>query len=78
MPHVNVSVIYYSATGTVPGMVEPVAAVAEKTGASVRLRQVLELAPAEAIASDAAWSQHVAGRVVPVARRQRKRADGAD
>ncbi len=30
----------------------------EKAGAEVRLRQVAELAPAEAIAANAAWSQH--------------------
>jgi NAD(P)H dehydrogenase (quinone) len=55
---VNVSVIYYSATGTLHGMAERVAAAAAKAGAEVRLRQVAELAPAEAIASNQAWSQH--------------------
>jgi NAD(P)H dehydrogenase (quinone) len=56
---VNVSVIYYSMTGTLHGMAERLAAAAEKAGAEVRLRQVPELAPAEAIASNQAWSQHV-------------------
>src|SRR3954447_20648422 len=39
-------------------MAERVTQAAEKAGADVRLRQVAELAPAEAIASNAAWSQH--------------------
>jgi len=54
----NLSVIYYSATGTVHTMAERLAQAGEKAGAEVRLRQVPELAPAEAIASNAAWSQH--------------------
>lgn len=58
MTDVNASVIYYSATGTIHRMAERLAAAAEKAGAQVRLRQVTELAPAEAIASNAAWSQH--------------------
>jgi len=55
---VNVSVIYYSSTGTLHGMAERLAATADKAGAEVRLRQVPELAPAEAIAANQAWSQH--------------------
>jgi NAD(P)H dehydrogenase (quinone) len=55
---VKLAVIYYSATGTVHAMAERVTQAAEKAGADVRLRQVAELAPAEAIASNAAWSQH--------------------
>jgi NAD(P)H dehydrogenase (quinone) len=55
---VKLAVIYYSATGTVHAMAERVTQAAEKAGAEVRLRQVAELAPAEAIASNAAWSQH--------------------
>jgi len=55
---VKLAVIYYSATGTVHAMAERVTEAAEKAGADVRLRQVAELAPAEAIASNAAWSQH--------------------
>jgi NAD(P)H dehydrogenase (quinone) len=52
-------VIYYSSTGTVHAMAERLAEAGEKAGAEVRLRQVDELAPPEAIASNAAWSQHV-------------------
>jgi NAD(P)H dehydrogenase (quinone) len=58
MADVKLAVIYYSATGTLHGMAQRVAAAGEKAGAEVRLRQVAELAPDEAIASNAAWSQH--------------------
>lgn len=58
MAQVKLSVIYYSATGTVHAMAERVVEAAQKSGAEVRLRQVPELAPPEAIASNAAWSQH--------------------
>ncbi|MFI6284555.1 NAD(P)H:quinone oxidoreductase [Streptomyces sp. NPDC051018] len=55
---VNVSVIYYSATGTVFALAKAAATAAEKLGAEVRLRKVPELAPAEAIAANAGWSAH--------------------
>ncbi|WP_449064061.1 NAD(P)H:quinone oxidoreductase [Planomonospora algeriensis] len=58
MTDVRVSVIYYSSTGTVHAMAKRLASAAEAAGARVRLRQVPELAPEEAIASNAAWSQH--------------------
>lgn len=58
MADVKLAVIYYSATGTIHGMAHRIAAAGEKAGAEVRLRQVAELAPAEAIASNAGWSQH--------------------
>lgn len=54
----KLAVIYYSSTGTVHAMAQRLAAAGEKAGATVRLRQVAELAPPEAIASNAAWSQH--------------------
>jgi NAD(P)H dehydrogenase (quinone) len=54
----KLAIIYYSSTGTIHGMAERLAAAGEKAGAEVRLRQVAELAPAEAIASNEAWSQH--------------------
>ncbi|MGC4813278.1 NAD(P)H:quinone oxidoreductase [Micromonospora sp. DT228] len=54
----KLAVIYYSSTGTVHAMAQRLAEAGEKAGAEVRLRQVPELAPAEAIASNAAWSQH--------------------
>jgi NAD(P)H dehydrogenase (quinone) len=55
---VKLAIIYYSSTGTIHGMAERLKAAGEKAGAEVRLRQVAELAPAEAIASNQAWSQH--------------------
>jgi NAD(P)H dehydrogenase (quinone) len=56
--NVKLAVVYYSSTGTIHGMAERIAQAGEKAGAEVRLRQVPELAPPEAIASNAAWSQH--------------------
>jgi NAD(P)H dehydrogenase (quinone) len=56
--NVRLAVIYYSSTGTIHGMAERLQQAGEKAGAEVRLRQVAELAPDEAIASNAAWSQH--------------------
>jgi NAD(P)H dehydrogenase (quinone) len=58
MSSVKLAVIYYSSTGTIHQMAQRAAQAGEKAGAVVRLRQVPELAPAEAIASNAAWSQH--------------------
>ncbi|GAB1642346.1 NAD(P)H:quinone oxidoreductase [Krasilnikovia sp. MM14-A1259] len=58
MANVKLAVIYYSATGTIHGMAERLAQAGEKAGAEVRLRQVAELAPPEAIASNPAWSRH--------------------
>jgi NAD(P)H dehydrogenase (quinone) len=55
---VKLAIIYYSSTGTIHGMAERLREAGEKAGAEVRLRQVAELAPQEAIASNAAWSQH--------------------
>ena len=58
MAEVKLAVVYYSSTGTIHGMAGRLAQAAEKAGAEVRLRQVPELAPPEAIASNAAWSRH--------------------
>jgi NAD(P)H dehydrogenase (quinone) len=58
MSTVKLAVIYYSSTGTIHQMAQRAAQAGEKAGAVVRLRQVPELAPAEAIASNAAWSRH--------------------
>ncbi|WP_430783754.1 NAD(P)H:quinone oxidoreductase [Actinoplanes sp. G11-F43] len=58
MADVKLAIIYYSSTGTVHAMAKRLAEAGEKAGAEVRLRQVAELAPKEAIASNAAWSQH--------------------
>jgi len=55
---VKLAIIYYSSTGTIHGMARRLQEAGEKAGAEVRLRQVAELAPPEAIASNAAWSKH--------------------
>jgi NAD(P)H dehydrogenase (quinone) len=54
----RVLVVYYSATGSVHRLAEAVAAGAESAGAEVRLRQVAELAPPEAIESNSDWVKH--------------------
>jgi NAD(P)H dehydrogenase (quinone) len=58
MSDVKVSVIYYSATGSVYTLAQQAAESAEKAGAEVRLRKVHELAPKEAIESNEGWSKH--------------------
>ncbi len=58
MADVKVSVIYYSATGSVHTLAQAAVEAAEKAGAEVRLRKVHELAPKEAIASNEGWSKH--------------------
>ena len=58
MADVKVSVIYYSATGSVHTLAQAAVEAAEKAGAEVRLRKVHELAPQEAIASNEGWSKH--------------------
>ena len=58
MTDVNVSVIYYSSTGTTREMAERLANAAEKAGAEVRLRHVEELAPQQAIEANEEWVQH--------------------
>jgi NAD(P)H dehydrogenase (quinone) len=58
MSDVKVSVIYYSATGSVFTLAQQAAEAAEKAGAEVRLRKVHELAPKEAIESNEGWSAH--------------------
>jgi NAD(P)H dehydrogenase (quinone) len=56
---VNVSIIYYSSTGTVHSLAQATAVGAEKAGANVRVRKVAESAPAEAIAANPAWGKHL-------------------
>jgi NAD(P)H:quinone oxidoreductase type IV len=52
------SFIYYGATGTTYHLARAVEQGASETGAEVRLRKVLELAPDEAIASNQGWAAH--------------------
>ena len=64
----RISVIYYSATGTVHRLAEAVAEGAESTGAEVRLRRVRELAPDEIVAANSAWlAHHTETREIPEA-----------
>lgn len=55
----NVAVVYYSSTGNVHKLATTAAAAAEKAGAEVRLRRVAETAPAEAVAYNPAWGEHL-------------------
>lgn len=55
---VNISVVYYSATGTVHALASALAEGAASAGADVRLRRVAELAPPEAISANPAWQKH--------------------
>jgi NAD(P)H dehydrogenase (quinone) len=57
---VKVSVIYYSASGTITELTGTLADEAEKAGAEVRLRKVAELASDAAIAANPAWRANVA------------------
>lgn len=59
MDSANVSIIYYSATGTVHALARAAAEGAEKAGARVRLRKVAETAPMEMINAHSPWSQHL-------------------
>lgn len=55
----NIAIIYYSSTGNAYNVALALEAGAQSTGAETRLRKVRELAPAEAIASNKGWEQHV-------------------
>jgi len=55
---IRVAVIYYSATGNVHDLAVALAEGARQAGAQVRLRQVAELAPDEAIDANPAWRAH--------------------
>ncbi len=54
----RIAVIYYSATGHVHRLAEPVAEGAADAGADVRLRRVAELAAEEVIRRQDAWPEH--------------------
>ena len=55
----KLAIIYYSSTGTVDALARRCAATGEKQGAEVRLRQVAELAPEEAIQANEEWAEQV-------------------
>ena len=58
MSDTRLAIIYYSSTGTVHRMAERLEQAGQKAGAEVRRRHVAELAPEEAIASNAGWAAH--------------------
>ncbi|MFD4323645.1 NAD(P)H:quinone oxidoreductase [Nocardioides sp. NPDC058538] len=67
MSPTKIAIVYYSATGTLHAMAERLASSARAAGAEVRLRQVAELAPKDAIATNQAWQDHVeaSGHIEP-------------
>lgn len=68
MSNVKLAVIYYSSTGTNYNMANAAADAAKEMDAEVRVLKVPELAPEEAIASNAGWKAHYeATRDVPTA-----------
>ncbi|NYH80993.1 NAD(P)H dehydrogenase (quinone) [Actinopolyspora biskrensis] len=52
---VKLTVVYYSATGTIAEIANALVSEAEAAGAEVRLRRVAELAPDSAVDSNPAW-----------------------
>ncbi len=54
----KLAIIYYSATGTTYQLARAIEEGAKQAGAEVRVLKVRELAPEEAIASNAGWSAH--------------------
>lgn len=65
---VNISVIFYSATGSVTQIAQEISESAEKSGATVRLHKVAELAPPEVIESIPEWKENVAATAdIPLA-----------
>lgn len=68
MANVKLAIIYYSSTGTNHKMANAAAEGARELGAEVKVLKVPELAPEEAIASNAGWKAHFeATRDVPTA-----------
>jgi NAD(P)H dehydrogenase (quinone) len=58
MSDTRLAIVYYSSTGTLQSMAERLEEAGQKAGAEVRRRHVAELAPEEAIASNAGWAAH--------------------
>ncbi|KUN06002.1 NAD(P)H dehydrogenase [Streptomyces yokosukanensis] len=56
---VNVSIIYYSSTGNVHALAQAAMEGAEKAGAQVRLRKVVETVPQDVINTRQEWVQHL-------------------
>ncbi|MFD0366253.1 NAD(P)H:quinone oxidoreductase [Nocardia sp. GCM10030253] len=65
---VNLTIVYYSATGTIAELARAMADTAEQAGNEVRVRRVEELAPRTAIDAKLAWAAHAAATAnVPTA-----------
>lgn len=58
-PPTRIAVVYYSATGNVAALGHALADGARSAGAEVRVRRVVETAPAEAIASNPRWQEWI-------------------
>jgi NAD(P)H dehydrogenase (quinone) len=58
MSSVNISIIYYSSTGTIHTLATAMEKAATTAGATVRLRRVAETAPRIAIESNPAWAEY--------------------
>lgn len=56
---VNLSIIYYSATGTTYDLARAAEQAGKDAGAEVRFRKAKEIAPESVIASNEAWQQHM-------------------
>lgn len=56
---VNLTVVYYSATGTTYEIARAIEEGAKAAGAEVRFRRVAETAPSEAIKSNEKWQKHL-------------------
>lgn len=56
---VNLTIVYYSATGTTHQIAKAIEEGAKSAGAEVRFRRVAENAPAEAIQSNEKWKNHL-------------------
>ncbi|WP_378735730.1 NAD(P)H:quinone oxidoreductase [Nocardia brasiliensis] len=57
---VNLTIVYYSATGTIAELADLMADIAEQAGNQVRVRRVAELAPQSAIDANPAWAANIA------------------
>ncbi|WP_055555557.1 NAD(P)H:quinone oxidoreductase [Streptomyces sp. NBRC 110028] len=57
---IKVAVVYYSSTGTIAEIGKHIAQCAKEAGAEVRLLKAAELAPQDAIDSNAAWAANAA------------------
>jgi NAD(P)H dehydrogenase (quinone) len=56
----NITIVYYSSTGTIYRLAEAVRAGAVETGATVRLRRARETNPSEVIDGHRTWLSHLA------------------